>query len=383
MGYLLELCLILLCSLGLSAGQAQFMWTVCALLFGMILILLALAISLPYVNIGIFAVGTLAVILLPETVWFLPVFLYIGLLGAEETSQVLPFKITFGVVSILVVIVALQQIFTGNPGDEVLHRIFLLVLILVVTYLLEYRSHNQEILQHQLLQMQDDTKEEQLRQRMLRQKAEEQHGYEMHLATLSERNRIAREMHDTVGHLLSRSLLQLGAIMTINKNETLQPFLQELRKTLDEAMTGVRSSVHDLHNESIDLEDALSQLIRPMEERFRIQFDYDVTSQPPRPVKYTVLGVVKEALSNVVKHSDATQVHVLMREQPAFYQLVVEDNGTKLRGKPFVGSKQEGIGLVNMRDRVTQHGGTLTISTENGFRIFIMLPKQEKEGSKT
>lgn len=384
MGYLLELLLFLLCGIGLSVGHAEFMWIVCAALIALTMICIALTTSACVVKIGI-AVGCLVMFFLfPDGIWFLPAALYLGLLGAEETKRPNMTKACLAVVSVLTAVYVLRlvgqrEVDLEGIGETSPGHILLLFLILVLAALLEYRSYKQETLQRQLLRFQDDTKEQRMKELLLRQKEEEQHGYEVHLAALSERNRIAREIHDNVGHLLSRSLLQLGAILTINKNETLQPLLQELRKSLDEAMTGVRSSVHDLHNEAIDLESALSALLEPMGERYRIQFDYDVMSQAPRQLKYTILGVVKEALSNVVKHSDATEIHLLLREQPAFYQLVIEDNGTAQQGKGAAGGKQEGIGLINMRERVSQHRGTLAISTENGFRIFIMLPKQDKE----
>ena len=83
---------------------------------------------------------------------------------------------------------------------------------------------------------------------------------EVHLATLAERNRIARDIHDNVGHLLSRAILLLGAISTINKDKTLAPQLELLSDTLDESMAKMRSSVHDLHDDSIDLEKNIREI---------------------------------------------------------------------------------------------------------------------------
>ena len=80
-------------------------------------------------------------------------------------------------------------------------------------------------------------------------------------ATLSERNRIAREIHDNVGHMHTRSILQTGAIKVINKDERLEKPLAQLQSTLDTAMDSMRKSVHDLHDESIDLRTALDDVI--------------------------------------------------------------------------------------------------------------------------
>ena len=67
--------------------------------------------------------------------------------------------------------------------------------------------------------------------------------YEIYLATLKERNRIAREIHDNVGHMLTRSILQLGALSVINKDETVGEAINDLSGTLNTAMTSIRSSV--------------------------------------------------------------------------------------------------------------------------------------------
>ena len=81
------------------------------------------------------------------------------------------------------------------------------------------------------------------------------------MATLKERNRIARDIHDNVGHLLSRSILQIGAAIIINKNEELNLNLNLIKDTLNEAMNSIRNSVHDLHDDSIDLQIEIQKLI--------------------------------------------------------------------------------------------------------------------------
>ena len=81
---------------------------------------------------------------------------------------------------------------------------------------------------------------------------------------------------------------------------------------------------------------------------------------------------MKEAIHNTYKHSDATKMDILLREQPVFYQLIIKDNGTPstIQGN--------GMGLKNMRDRVEQYKGYINFKTEAGFEIFITIPKEEK-----
>lgn len=192
----------------------------------------------------------------------------------------------------------------------------------------------------------------------------------VHVAMLQERNRIAREIHDNVGHMLSRTILQMGALMTIYKDEPLNGQLQSVSDTLNEAMNNIRESVHDLHDESIDLRQAIYEAVSDMKKDYTVKVDYDMSNDIPRAVKYCFISIVKEAMSNIVKHSNANSVVVIVREHPGFYQMAIEDNGTENKK-----NKEAGIGLSNMTDRVEGLSGTIHISNENGFKILISIPK--------
>lgn len=193
-------------------------------------------------------------------------------------------------------------------------------------------------------------------------------------ATLKERNRIAREIHDNVGHMLSRTILQTGALMTVYKEEPLHEQLQSINNSLNEAMNNIRESVHDLHDESVDLKLSIMEVIKPLQNKYVVTFDYDMSDNVSRNVKYSFISIVNEATSNIVKHSLATRVYILVREHPGFYQLAIEDNGN---GK--IDTTHEGIGLTNMKDRVQSLMGNISISDKDGFKIHISVPKNESD----
>ena len=120
----------------------------------------------------------------------------------------------------------------------------------------------------------------------------EKQDYEINLATLRERNRIARDIHDNVGHLLSRCILQIGALLAINKDKNVNDNLSLIKETLSEAMTSIRSSVHDLHEEAIDLQIEVQKLV----DNFKfcsIKFNYDVESSPEKNIKYCFITIIK------------------------------------------------------------------------------------------
>lgn len=202
----------------------------------------------------------------------------------------------------------------------------------------------------------------------------EKQEYEVYAATLGERNRIAREIHDNVGHMLSRSILQVGALMAIHKEEKVHEELSAVRDTLDSAMNSIRESVHDLHNASIDLEASIKEAISGMK-GYDIKFSYGVDSHMDDKIKHCFLATVKEGLANVYKHSNGDKVWININEHPAFYQCIVKDNGTKHKATAK-GMSSPGIGLENIQSRVDSLGGNLLITNEDGYRLFIMIPKK-------
>ena len=236
-------------------------------------------------------------------------------------------------------------------------------------------------------QIRDDSEEHTLLLSEKNKALLEKQDYEIYAATLRERNRIAREIHDNVGHVLSRSILMTAACKTINKDEALSPLLGNLEDSLNGAMNSIRSSVHDLHDDAVDLEDAIKGLVKDFT-FCPVTLTYDMSRQIPREVKYSLISITKEGLSNVMRHSNADSVNILLREHPALYQLCIEDNGTPGNEIPDIQTEADsnkvknnsgGMGLSNIRDRAKALGGTVQITQEKGFRIFVTVPKSVSE----
>ena len=201
--------------------------------------------------------------------------------------------------------------------------------------------------------------------------------YEIYAATLKERNRIAREIHDNVGHLLSRAILITGAMKMTNQISSLQEPFESLDSSLGEAMDSIRKSVHDLHDDAVDLEKALEEIIADFS-FCSVDFSYHLSKTIAREVKYNVIAIVKEALNNVMKHSNANLVQLTVSESEDLYQVMIEDNGTTISPNTPTNPlniETRGIGLINMTERVKKLHGTITFYSQNGFRIYIKLPK--------
>lgn len=242
-------------------------------------------------------------------------------------------------------------------------------ILAITACLLQYYNEEIQKTKIQFHKYRDDSVESSLSLKEKHNALLAQQDYEIHVATLTERNRIAREIHDNVGHLLTSSILQTGALQVINQDDGLNSSLQNLSDTLNTAMTSVRNSVHDLHEESLDMKRALTNLLNSITDLER-EFDYEVQEEPAKEIRYAFIAISKEAVNNVHKHSNATQIQIRVREHPAFYQLMIADNGTDIG--PI---QNTGIGLENMQERIEKLGGNIHFSTEHGFCISISVMK--------
>lgn len=267
---------------------------------------------------------------------------------------------------ILPSLTALARLDALLPAQQIISAVGMITAVIIYT-----RVSRLEETVGKLTSLRDEMSEKhmQLSEQNLRLAAAQDN--EIHLATLKERNRIAREIHDNVGHMLTRSLLQAGALLVINRDERLKEPLESLKSTLDSAMTSIRESVHDLHDDSIDLKKIIEESIRTADERFSVSLDYDLSSHVPGKIRLCMAGIVREGLSNAVRHSNGNAIRIVLREHPGFYQLMLEDNGT------CAGIGESGIGLKNMEDRAASVGGRIHFTaSEKGFSIFMSIPKQ-------
>ena len=250
-----------------------------------------------------------------------------------------------------------------------------LLLVAAISFYLAYTNRIRTGLTEQIHILRDDSVERELSLQEANRKVLENQNDQIYIATLRERNRIAREIHDNVGHMLSRSILQTGALLAICKDDALTPHLSALKDTLNLAMDNIRNSVHDLRDEAVDLKQALQSLT----EQFTfcpVLLQCELSRHIPKNIKYCFLAITKEALNNIMRHSNATRVHITAKEHPAFYQLLIEDNGISADNPPIPSKiSMDGMGLQNMRERVETLHGILHISREHGFRIFISIPK--------
>lgn len=251
--------------------------------------------------------------------------------------------------------------------------IAVIIISLCFCVLLYFRTSTSMTLQKKINEQRDDSEEVKLLLSEKNRSLMEKQDSEIYTATLRERNRIAREIHDNVGHSLTRSLLQIGALQILNKDENLKESIDSIKSTLDSAMTSIRKSVYDLHSTTVDLEKLIDECVSSLKDRFKVKLDYSISVHTHTNIKLCLLGITKEAVSNIIKHSSGDTVSIVLREHPAFYQLVISDNG-----KNSGVIHNTGMGISSMRERAENAGGIFNASaTDNEFRIFATIPKSK------
>lgn len=245
-----------------------------------------------------------------------------------------------------------------------------LITISAIVYLLKIRETNEKKLRDDYITQRDYLTELSI---SLEEKINElvsKQDVEVNLATLNERNRIAREIHDNVGHLLTSSILQIGAVIALSKEESTVNNLEVVKDTLNEGMNSIRESVHNLHDHSIDLYAELNKLLKNFS-FCKATFNYEIIGDMPTKAKYAIIAIVKEALSNVMKHSNGDQVSISLFEHPKLFQLIIYDNGNKKLDP----GNFKGMGLESIKQRVASINGIVNFDHSKGFRIFISFMK--------
>lgn len=180
--------------------------------------------------LGILWMGYLVLcVIRPEFSYFLPLLLYDSMW----------YSFYWGLAGVLFYYPA-REIYTGWMS-----MLWLLTAFLAVY--MAYKSEKNDRLDADIIHLRDTDTELKLVMEQRNRELLEKQDNEIYLATLRERNRIAREIHDNVGHMLSRSILQVGALATICKEETIRQQLAGINDTLNQAMNSIRESVHDLH----------------------------------------------------------------------------------------------------------------------------------------
>jgi signal transduction histidine kinase len=173
----------------------------------------------------------------------------------------------------------------------------------------------------------------------------------------AERLRIARDLHDLLGHHLTAQILQLEVATHLTDGQGRQKVEQALA-------LGKLSELRE--DEPVNFIDAMHKLINGLP---GITVDLNLSSVPgDTQIADTLLRCTREALTNVLRHSAATRCHIDFRADDMCYHLRINDNGT------HSGPITPGNGLKGIKERIEEAGGCVDWSNEQGFILHIRLP---------
>jgi signal transduction histidine kinase len=184
-----------------------------------------------------------------------------------------------------------------------------------------------------------------------------------------ERRRLARELHDETGQALTSILLGLRSVDEAAEPEQIATAVSALRELVVATLQDVRRLAVQLRPKALDdfgLVPALERLVQTFSESSGIDVELEAglgDDRLPSEVETTIYRIVQEALTNVVKHAEATKVSILLVRRENTVTAVIEDDG---RGFKADEVRADSLGLEGMRERVELHDGRLTIETAPG-----------------
>ena len=260
------------------------------------------------------------------------------------------------------------------PGTPVLA---LVPVICALAALLALRTTEEETTRARLHAMRDDLREKVLALQDANSRLLRAQDHELRAAALSERTRIAREIHDGVGHVLTRLLLRVKALQVTHRDEPgVVADLATLDSDLDEALDSMRRSVHALSEEGEELATSLN-LLGSRCGIAKVDVDCSTQTEPPPAVARCVVAVVREALTNAARHGRAASARVAVTDYPAFWQVTVDnDSIVPPEDEPLLdGDKNAGLGLRSMTERVEALGGRVRITPRPRFTVFATIPR--------
>lgn len=232
-----------------------------------------------------------------------------------------------------------------------------------------------------------------IRQEIAMQRMETEHQKTLLNATIEsqerERQRIAKDLHDEVGAMLSVIKMSLQQVERKAEQEKAKELTQETKEMVTETIDNVRRISKDLMPVALlklGLPTALEDLFKKLEHLEGMKVTFSVEGTPRELPPATALGlyrVIQEALNNCLKHAEATEINCVLRFQPAGLSLTFEDNGKGFDLEGLLKSKDStrGLGVKNIESRVNMLGGKLqhTSSPGKGTKIYIELPIVKKE----
>jgi|SRR5579885_425694 len=198
-----------------------------------------------------------------------------------------------------------------------------------------------------------------------------------------ERHRLARELHDETGQILTATLFKIDTCIKDlpAERDEITSQLRDIRQTLVAATRDLHRLVYSLRPPMLT-ELGLLPTLRWLTQQFEAQYQVPVKltapecSRLPESVEMALFRIVQEALTNVARHAQASSVHVELVLEPRRIICVVQDDGRGFDADQVMGIEVPRLGLLGMRERARQLGGSLIVTSapDRGTTVRATLP---------
>ena len=195
---------------------------------------------------------------------------------------------------------------------------------------------------------------------------EEKKVYE---SVLNERKNISKNLHTSIGHTISSSILQIHSLTLLVNDDKIKSNLMKINENLKNGMKEVREIIHNMYNSSFDIENSIKKYLSSLDAK--TEFIYDAKNLSTE-FKIDILSIIKEGILNFKKHSNGKFLSIKFLESDKNYILQIFDNGTNIK------LSQNGIGLLTIKEICKKYQANINILTESGFKINVVFNKGEK-----
>ncbi len=203
----------------------------------------------------------------------------------------------------------------------------------------------------------------------------------------SERRRIALGVHDQLGQRLTAMRLTIASLnLSVEGNEEISSkvrIVQEFAEELDTEVSFLEWELRPTALDDLGLVSALGEFVHEWSKRFRVAADFHstgfLTERPGSEASLHLYRITQEALNNVKKHANASNVSVLLEKQRDNINLIIEDDGSGFDTERSRKSGESvGLGLIGLQERANLLGGTLEIESApgKGAAIFVRIPRR-------
>ena len=287
-----------------------------------------------------------------------------------EASLILPLKkgITIGIITVIISMIKYVYLiyykFNLSNVSQMVFFLMVNILILVIATFAQQTKEEKEkkdILYRELLDTHKQLKEytDELKR----------------LSAIEERNRIARDIHDTLGHNMTALIMQLQMAEHYAKSDEVKSteMLNSSLNTAKESLTKIREVVETLRGKETSPEMAIKTLVEEFSEKTGAEIELKIEGEMSNNygVNSAIYHIVQEGMTNAIRHGNASKIWINLTYSNENTKFSIKDNGAG--AVAFI----EGFGLKGIRERVESFDGNVEYKSQDGFVIDGIIQRKE------